>query len=347
MPKCCFAWKAAFREHLSVRRARAPDRSGALLYFGGCLEGRPRQLEAGTGWPGGPGISDHGGGSGGGADTGGRRIRRDSGPAADDQQLRRAPGRKRRLEGGDLHRRHHRAAGSGRPGSQRHERDLPAHGPDPRRVPHCARRYGPRHRIAPDIGGDGQRGVRPDYLPSPASVTAGTQYSIVALNDSVRFSGWFWYSGQAAPDSAYVGGKLYGVMNGTGDRPLGRRQPPGRLRVQDLRRAASAPGPWRRERYLPTGERAAALKKCKKKRSKKAKKKCKKKATPAARSEAGRESSAAVPLWYRPLRPVCPGPFQNPGRNGPSGRSRKHLTPESARLGGRKVAGSNPVAPTK
>jgi hypothetical protein len=51
----------------------------------------------------------------------------------------------------------------------------------------------------------------PITFPAPASVTAGTQYSIVALNDS---SGWFWYAGQAAPDSAYVGGRLYGSPNG-------------------------------------------------------------------------------------------------------------------------------------
>jgi hypothetical protein len=51
----------------------------------------------------------------------------------------------------------------------------------------------------------------PITFASPASVTAGTQYSIVALNDS---SGWFWYAGQAAPDSAYVGGRLYGSPNG-------------------------------------------------------------------------------------------------------------------------------------
>jgi hypothetical protein len=51
----------------------------------------------------------------------------------------------------------------------------------------------------------------PITFAAPASVTAGTQYSIVALNDS---SGWFWYSGQAAPDSAYVGGRFYGSPNG-------------------------------------------------------------------------------------------------------------------------------------
>jgi len=46
---------------------------------------------------------------------------------------------------------------------------------------------------------------------SPALVTAGTQYSIVALNDS---SGWFWYSGKTDTASAYVGGRLYGSPNG-------------------------------------------------------------------------------------------------------------------------------------
>jgi hypothetical protein len=52
----------------------------------------------------------------------------------------------------------------------------------------------------------------PVTFTSPASVTAGTQYSIVAMNDSV---GWFWYSGQGAtPDSAYLGGRLYGSTDG-------------------------------------------------------------------------------------------------------------------------------------
>jgi hypothetical protein len=51
----------------------------------------------------------------------------------------------------------------------------------------------------------------PITFASPASVTAGTQYSIVALNDS---SGWFWYAGLIATVSAYEGGKLYGSPNG-------------------------------------------------------------------------------------------------------------------------------------
>ena len=89
----------------------------------------------------------------------------------------------------------------------------------------------------------------PITFTSSASVTAGTQYSIVALNGSVPISGWFWYSGQAAPDSAYVGGKLYGVMNGTGTGPWAEGNPQADL-VQDPS-CRSAPGPWRRERYLP------------------------------------------------------------------------------------------------
>ena len=62
----------------------------------------------------------------------------------------------------------------------------------------------------------------PITFTSPASVTAGTQYSIVALNESAPVSGWFWYAGKT-PDgsleSAYEGGKLYSVMNGTGTGP--------------------------------------------------------------------------------------------------------------------------------
>ena len=51
----------------------------------------------------------------------------------------------------------------------------------------------------------------PITFASPASVTAGTQYSIVALNDS---SGWFWYSGKTDTGSAYAGGKLYSSPSG-------------------------------------------------------------------------------------------------------------------------------------
>ena len=48
---------------------------------------------------------------------------------------------------------------------------------------------------------------------SPAAVTAGTQYAIVAMNDSV---GWFWVAGQVAmmPDAAYTGGRLFFTSTG-------------------------------------------------------------------------------------------------------------------------------------
>ena len=118
----------------------------------------------------------------------------------------------------------------------------------------------------------------PITFTSPASVTAGTQYSIVALNGSVPISGWFWYSGQAAPDSAYVGGKLYGVMNGTGTGPWAEGNPQADFEFKTYVVPPPPPDPGGGSGTSPTGERAAALKKCKKKRSKKAKKKCKKKA---------------------------------------------------------------------
>ena len=116
----------------------------------------------------------------------------------------------------------------------------------------------------------------------PASVTAGTQYAIVAYNDSV---GWFWYSGQGAtPDSAYEGGRLYGSTDGppamgtwTGGSPadfefktyVAPPPPPPPPGTGDGSGGGSPSA---------TGERAAALKKCKKKRSQKAKKKCRTKA---------------------------------------------------------------------
>ena len=118
----------------------------------------------------------------------------------------------------------------------------------------------------------------PITFTSPASVTAGTQYSIVALNGSPPVSGWFWYSGQAAPDSAYVGGKLYGVMNGTGTGPWAEGNPQADFEFKTYVVPPPPPDPGGGSGTSPTGERAAALKKCKKKRSKKAKKKCKKKA---------------------------------------------------------------------
>jgi ABC-type glycerol-3-phosphate transport system substrate-binding protein len=96
----------------------------------------------------------------------------------------------------------------------------------------------------------------------------------VALNGSVPISGWFWYSGQAAPDSAYVGGKLYGVMNGTGIGPWAEGNPQADFEFKTYVVPPPPPDPGGGSGTSPTGERAAALKKCKKKRSKKAKKKC-------------------------------------------------------------------------
>lgn len=50
----------------------------------------------------------------------------------------------------------------------------------------------------------------PATFTTPASVTAGTQYAIVAMNDSV---GWFWEAGTAS-GSPYPGGKFYGSASG-------------------------------------------------------------------------------------------------------------------------------------
>lgn len=51
----------------------------------------------------------------------------------------------------------------------------------------------------------------PATFATPASVTAGTQYAIVAMNDSI---GWAWEAGTLPVTSAYVGGKLYGQLSG-------------------------------------------------------------------------------------------------------------------------------------
>ena len=129
----------------------------------------------------------------------------------------------------------------------------------------------------------------PVTFASPASVTAGTQYSIVAMNDSV---GWFWYSGHTdlVGTSAYEGGKLYGSTDGppaTGLWSEGNTTadfefktyvappPPPPPPPPGTGGGSGGSGPGASS---ATGERAAALKKCKKKHSQKAKKKCRKKA---------------------------------------------------------------------
>jgi len=127
----------------------------------------------------------------------------------------------------------------------------------------------------------GSESFVPITFTSPASVTVGTQYSIVALtNDS---SSWFWYAGQAAPDSAYVGGKLYGSPNGppgSGPWSEGNTQADFEFKTYVAPPPPPPPGTGGGSGggTSATGERAAALKKCKKKRSQKAKKKCRKKA---------------------------------------------------------------------
>jgi hypothetical protein len=130
----------------------------------------------------------------------------------------------------------------------------------------------------------------PVTFTSPASVTAGTQYSIVALNGGASSAaGWFWYSGKPTTGtaSAYEGGRLYSSPNGppgTGPWFEGNTladfefktyvapPPPPPPGTGDGSGGGSTVAP------IPTGERAAALKKCKKMRSQKAKRKCRKKA---------------------------------------------------------------------
>jgi hypothetical protein len=122
----------------------------------------------------------------------------------------------------------------------------------------------------------------PIAFASPASVTAGTQYSIVALNESPAISGWFWYSGKPVtnPPSAYEGGRLY--TSPTGTAPWSEGNPFADFEFKTYVAPPPPPPPGTGGGSgggtSATGERAAALKKCKKKRSQKAKKKCRKKA---------------------------------------------------------------------
>jgi hypothetical protein len=127
----------------------------------------------------------------------------------------------------------------------------------------------------------------PITFASPASVTAGTQYSIVALND-VLSSGWFWYAGKTpnmSPESAYEGGTLYSSPDGPP--AIGAFWAQGNSLADFEFKTYVAPPPPPPPGTggdsggggsSATGQRAAALKKCKKKRSKQARQKCKKKA---------------------------------------------------------------------
>ena len=124
----------------------------------------------------------------------------------------------------------------------------------------------------------------PIAFASPASVTAGTQYSIVALNESPAISGWFWYAGKTDTGSAYEGGRLYSSPNGPpGTGPWFEGNPDADFEFKTYVAPPPPPPPGTGGGSggggtTATGERAAALKKCKKKRSQKAKKKCRKKA---------------------------------------------------------------------
>ena len=103
----------------------------------------------------------------------------------------------------------------------------------------------------------------PDTFSSPAAVTAGTQYTIVAYTSGGALYKWA-FSPSGDP---YAGGSAF---SSPGSPPAGPWTSEGRdfaFKTYVIPNAAS-----------PTGQRAAALKKCKKKHSARARKKCRKKA---------------------------------------------------------------------
>jgi hypothetical protein len=137
----------------------------------------------------------------------------------------------------------------------------------------------------PTSAAPGTEAFVPITFSSPASVTAGTQYSIVAFNEA---TGWFWYAGKT-PDgslqSAYEGGKLYSspddVTPGGGPWFEGNSLADFEFKTYVAPPPPPPPpgdGSGGGGTTTATGQRAAALKKCKKLRSQKAKKKCRKKA---------------------------------------------------------------------
>jgi len=106
----------------------------------------------------------------------------------------------------------------------------------------------------------------PTFLPitfaTPAPVTAGTQFAIVAYSSTPNTNPFAWAKTDLAP---YAGGSPFYAASSP---PAGAWSP---VVGQDLTFKTYVAVP-------PTGRRAAALKKCKKKKSKKARKKCKRKA---------------------------------------------------------------------
>jgi hypothetical protein len=105
----------------------------------------------------------------------------------------------------------------------------------------------------------------PIHFATQAPVAAGSQYAIVAY--TMDSTSWSW--GHSAAATAYPSGSAF--TNNSPSPPIGSwSSDPVDMAFKTYVVASTATG--------PTGQRAAALKKCKKKHSRKAKKKCKKKA---------------------------------------------------------------------
>jgi hypothetical protein len=106
----------------------------------------------------------------------------------------------------------------------------------------------------------------PIHFAAPAPVVAGTQYAIVAFVADTP-GAWSW--GHSAAANPYTGG---GAFTNTGPPPPSNSWSPDAtdLAFKTYVVPSAATG--------PTGQRAAALKKCKKKHSHKKRKKCKKRA---------------------------------------------------------------------
>ena len=107
-------------------------------------------------------------------------------------------------------------------------------------------------------------------FPTPGSVTAGTQYAIVAQSAAVFPDTYAWSQGTGT--DPYAGGAAYVALSSpptTAWMPVPVGPPDFAFKTYVVPLPPQTP---------PTGQRAAALKKCKKKHSKKARKKCRRKA---------------------------------------------------------------------
>ncbi len=105
----------------------------------------------------------------------------------------------------------------------------------------------------------------PVNFATPASVSAGTQYAIVAYSSTSPISNTYSWNASLA-SNPYAGG--VGVFTSTSPPAGGWTSLSGDLAFKTYVTPPAG----------PTGQRAAALEKCKKKHSKKARKKCRKKA---------------------------------------------------------------------